>query len=397
MKGDGILMLDKLFYQKVLSRSFSIPVAVVYWDGSRDVYGEGTPEVTVIFKQAIPMKDLLQNASLALGTAYMNGQLEVQGSLQRLIYAAYTAPKSFLNDGSLKKFLPKQSHTETSSKYDVQHHYDLGNDFYQLWLDSTMTYSCAYFEHPDDSLEQAQRQKVHHILKKLNSQPGQRLLDIGCGWGTLMLTAAQEYHLNVTGITLSQEQYDFVSQQITKLGLKGQATVILEDYRALRAQPFDYITSVGMFEHVGPENLSLYFQTISNLLTDDGIALIHGITRQQGGAYNAWINRYIFPGGYIPGLTENIQHILAAGMQVFDVETLRRHYQQTLEYWDTNFNRHRAEIMAHSGTQFVRMWDLYLQACAASFESGNIDCLQFLISKGPSGRYLPLTRSYMYD
>ncbi|MFT9288452.1 class I SAM-dependent methyltransferase, partial [Liquorilactobacillus nagelii] len=379
-------MIDKLFYKTLLSKSFNIPVKVIYWDGKTEQYGDGKPEVTITFKEAVPVKEITRNASIALGEAYMDGRIEIDGSIQKLINAAYASADSFFHDSKLKRFLPKQSHSEKHSKYDVQKHYDLGNDFYKLWLDSTMTYSCAYFEHPDDTLEQAQLNKVHHIIKKLDPQPGKRFLDIGCGWGTLMLTAAKEYDLDVSGITLSEEQYKFVQQRIKDEGLEDHARVYLEDYRELKTGPYDYITSVGMFEHVGSENLAAYFDTIAKYLSNDGVALIHGITRQQGGAYNGWINQYIFPGGYIPGLTENLQHIIESGMQVFDLETLRRHYQHTLEHWDQNFNQHRTEIQEQMGERFTRMWDLYLQACAASFESGNIDCIQFLISKGPSGK-----------
>lgn len=390
-------MIDKLFYKTLLSKSFNIPVKVIYWDGKTEQYGDGKPEVTITFKEAVPVKEITRNASIALGEAYMDGRIEIDGSIQKLINAAYASADSFFHDSKLKRFLPKQSHSEKHSKYDVQKHYDLGNDFYKLWLDSTMTYSCAYFEHPDDTLEQAQLNKVHHIIKKLDPQPGKRFLDIGCGWGTLMLTAAKEYDLDVSGITLSEEQYKFVQQRIKDEGLEDHARVYLEDYRELKTGPYDYITSVGMFEHVGSENLAAYFDTIAKYLSNDGVALIHGITRQQGGAYNGWINQYIFPGGYIPGLTENLQHIIESGMQVFDLETLRRHYQHTLEHWDQNFNQHRTEIQEQMGERFTRMWDLYLQACAASFESGNIDCIQFLISKGPSGENLPMTRDYIYS
>ncbi|MFT9097571.1 class I SAM-dependent methyltransferase [Liquorilactobacillus sp.] len=390
-------MIDKIFYKKMLSKSFSIPVRVNYWDGESEVYGEGTPEVTITFKESVPVKEIMRNASIALGEAYMDGRIQIDGSIQKLVKAAYDSAESFFYNSKLKKFLPKQSHSEKISKYDVQSHYDLGNDFYRLWLDPTMTYSCAYFEHKDDNLEQAQMNKVRHIIRKLDPQQGKTLLDIGCGWGTLMLTAAKEFGLKVAGITLSEEQYKFVKQRIADEGLEDKAEVYLEDYRELKHEPFDYITSVGMFEHVGEENLGTYFKTIAKYLSNDGVALIHGITRQQGGAYNGWINQYIFPGGYIPGLNENLKHIIDAGMQVFDVETLRRHYQHTLEIWDENFKNHLDEISEKMDEKFTRMWDLYLQACAASFESGNIDCIQYLISKGPSGKNLPRTRDYIYE
>ncbi|MCP9328729.1 SAM-dependent methyltransferase [Liquorilactobacillus satsumensis] len=389
-------MLDKIFYKKMLSKSFNIPVRINYWDGTSEEYGQGEPEVTITFKEAVPIKDLLRNASIALGEAYMDGRIQIEGSIQRLVKSAYEAHDSFFYNSKLKHFLPKQSHSERHSKDDVQSHYDLGNEFYRLWLDPTMTYSCAYFESENDTLEQAQLNKVHHIIKKLHPQPGKTLLDIGCGWGTLMLTAAKEYGLDVSGITLSEEQYKFVQQRIKDEGLEAHAHVYLEDYRELKHGPFDYITSVGMFEHVGEDNLETYFQTVADYLSDDGVALIHGITRQQGGAYNGWINQYIFPGGYIPGMTENLEHIVAAGMQVFDLETLRRHYQRTLEIWERNFKQNIAKISESKDRKFIRMWDLYLQACAASFEAGNINVIQYLISKGPSGKNLPKTRDYIY-
>lgn len=391
-------MLEKTFYKSFLSKTFNIPVKVNYWDGTSDVYGDGQPKTTITFREAIPIKEITRNASIALGEAYMDGKIDIDGNIQELIESAYENADSFFHNSKFIKFLPKQSHTEKSSKTDVQDHYDIGNDFYKLWLDDTLTYSCAYFTNGNhDDLKQAQLDKVDHILQKLNPEPGKTLLDIGCGWGTLMLTAAEKYGLKVTGVTLSQEQFDLVQNRIHEKGLEDVAEVRLEDYRELGKEQWDYITSVGMFEHVGKENLGIYFQDVNRYLKDDGVALIHGITRQQGGAYNGWINKYIFPGGYVPGLTENVGHIVATGMQIFDMEPLRRHYQRTLEIWDANFNAKRAEVEKMMGTRFTRMWDMYLQACAASFQSGNIDVIQFLMTKGPSGRVLSTTRDYMYE
>jgi len=327
----------------------------------------------------------------------MDGRIEIDGSIQKLIESAYESAESFFNNSKFKRFMPKQSHSEKKSQEDIQSHYDVGNDFYEMWLDPTLTYSCAYFKHDSDTLEEAQIHKVHHIIQKLNPQPGKRMLDIGCGWGTLMLSAAKEYGLKVVGITLSQEQYNLVSKRIQDEGLSDVAEVRLQDYRELGDETFDYITSVGMFEHVGKDNLAMYFERVKHYLKDDGVALLHGITRQQGGATNGWLDKYIFPGGYVPGMTENLQHIVDCGLQVDDVESLRRHYQRTTELWDENFNAKREEIDAKMGTRFTRMWDLYLQACAASFQSGNIDVMQFLVSKGPSSRNLPMTRKYMYS
>ena len=390
-------MLEKTFYKSLLSRSFNIPVKVVYWDGKSAVYGDGEPEVTITFKEKIPIRDVTKNASIALGEAYMDGKIKIDGSIQKLITAAYESAGSFMRNSKFRRFLPKQGHSEKESESDVQSHYDVGNDFYKLWLDDTLTYSCAYFDHGNrDDLTKAQIDKVHHILKKFYPKPGKTLLDIGCGWGTLMLTAAKEYGLRVTGVTLSEEQFNLVQKRIKDEGLEDVAEVLLIDYRELGDRKWDYITSVGMFEHVGKENLGLYFKDIYKYLTNDGVALIHGITRQQGGAYNGWINKYIFPGGYIPGLQEMVGHIVENNMQIADIEMLRRHYQRTLEIWDMNFNAHRSQIEDMMGDRFTRMWDLYLQACAASFESGNIDVIQYLITKGASGKNLPMTRDYIY-
>ena len=389
-------MLEKTFYKMMLSKSFPFPVKVTYWDGKSEVYGNGTPEIEIVFNEKIPMSDITRNASLALGEGYMDKKIEIHGDIQKLIFGAYESAGSFMRSSKFRKFLPKQKHTEKQSEEDVQSHYDIGNDFYKMWLDPTMTYSCAYFEEGNtDDLEKAQIAKVHHILNKLHPEEGKTLLDIGCGWGTLMLTAAKEYGLKVTGVTLSEEQYKFVQKRIYDENLQDVAEVKLTDYRELGDQKWDYVTSVGMFEHVGSENLSEYFADIYKYLNQDGIALIHGITRQQGGATNAWINKYIFPGGYIPGLQEIVGDIVNNNLQITDMETLRRHYQRTLEIWDKNFNAARDQIQEKMGERFVRMWDMYLNACAASFESGNIDVIQYLLTKGPSGKNLPMTRAYM--
>ena len=389
-------MLEKTFYKELLKNSFNIPLKVTYWDQKTEQYGTGDPDIHITIHKPIPIKSIMNNASLALGEAYMNKTIEIDGSIEKLILAAYQSHDSFLYNKKFKQFMPTHTHSKNDDEEFVQDHYDIGNDFYKLWLDDTMTYSCAYFEKPDDTLKQAQLNKVHHILKKLNPQPGKTLVDIGCGWGTLMLTAAQEYHLKVTGITLSEEQYEYVVQKIKDLKLTDCAEVKLVDYREIKDQKWDYVVSVGMFEHVGHEDLPEYFRDVAQMLVDGGTALIHGITRQGSGALNAWIDKWIFPGGYIPGLTENIDNILNAGLQLSDMEMLRRHYQRTLEIWEQNFQAHRDEVTQMMDERFSRMWELYLQACAASFASGNIDVVQYLISKGPSGTNLPMTRDYVY-
>lgn len=388
-------MLEKTVYSQLISRAFDIPVEVTYWDGKTEVYGEGEPVAKIKFNKQIPLKSMTDQPTLVLGEAYMDKDIEIEGSIQELVASAFRTTDSFLTNNPFLKHLPKLSHSEKASQKDVQSHYDIGNDFYELWLDPTLTYSCAYFISENDTLEQAQLNKDRHILDKLKTEPGKQLLDIGSGWGTLLFMAAEDYDLHATGVTLSQEQFDYTKDQIAKRGLEGKVDVQLLDYREVKGQ-FDYITSVGMFEHVGKENLEIYFQKVADLLAPSGRALIHGITGQHEGAgEDPFLEKYIFPGGYIPNVSENLHHIMDAKMQFSDIEPLRRHYQKTLEIWTSNYHKVMDQVTEMYGERFVRMWDLYLQASAASFESGNIDVMQFLLTKQPSSTDLPMTREYM--
>lgn len=388
-------MLEKTVYNQLFSRSFSLPVEVTYWDGTTKRYGDtdNPPQIKIKIHEEISMKEITNNASLALGEAYMDHRIEIEGSIQALINDAYQQANSFLRGSDYLKWLPKkQKHTKKQNQADIHAHYDLGNDFYEMWLDPTLTYSCAYFETPEDTLEQAQINKVHHILDKLFIKDNDTLLDIGCGWGTLMFTAIKEYNVKATGITLSEEQYNHITNRIKEEHLEDKCRVLLMDYRDLKDETFDHITSVGMFEHVGADNLKEYFGVIQKLLAPKGTALIHGITRQQGGAVNAWINKYIFPGGYIPGLAEIVTDITDNDLQLIDLESLRRDYQLTLEHWTNNFHKVQDKVTETMGDSFYRMWDLYLQACAASFESSNIDVIQYLLVQ-PSNNDLPMHRA----
>ena len=297
----------------------------------------------------------------------------------------------------LKKFFSNETRSTSLTKQqkDIKHHYDLGNDFYELWLDETISYSCAYFCSPEDSLSQVQ--KIDYILKKLQLHPGESLLDIGSGWGWLIIRAAQQYGVNALGVTLSEEQYVKTKQRIAELGLTGQVDVKLMDYRTLAESnvKFDKVVSVGVVEHVGKANLPKYMQTVNKLLVPGGISVLHCITGQVEGPCNRWICKYIFPGGYIPSNRELVWLLPEHGFNLLDVESLRLHYAKILEHWSNNFEKNIDYVREKYGERFIKKWRLYLNACTASFRASGLNIHQITFSKGLNNE-LPMTRHYLY-
>lgn len=357
--------------------------------------GNGEPRFSIIFRKEPDLKDMMTSTSLALGEAYMRGDLEIDGDLYQALYYFLGQMGNFSVDTRVLRKLMFPSLARRKQKEDVSSHYDLGNDFYSLWLDQTLNYSCGYFESDNDSLYEAQKNKTRRILEKLNLKEGMEVLDIGCGWGYLLIEAAKKYKVRGTGITLSREQQQGFQKRIEEEGLKDVLKVELMDYRDLPGyeKKFDRIVSVGMLEHVGRDHYELFFQCIKRAMKPGGVFLLHFISALEEHPGDPWMKKYIFPGGVIPSLREIISLSSKYRFYLLDAESLRRHYNRTLLCWDRNFNEHRAEIEEKFGVTFARMWDLYLCACASTFQNGIIDLHQLLLTNGINNE-LPMTRWY---
>ena len=395
-----IMNIDKVFYKTLFKNLFSDSCRVKFWDGEVENYGEGEAKFEITFNETIPKADILSDPSIAFGEAYMTKKIDIKGSVEDVIASIYNNKESFLGGNSkYTNIIKKISNNLKNSKENIHHHYDIGNDFYKLWLDESMTYSCAYFRDSDDTLYEAQKNKVNHILKKLSLKEGETLLDIGCGWGELIINAAKKYKVKAMGVTLSSEQFARVQDRIKGENLSDLVEVQLVDYRQIKDRKFDRVVSVGMIEHVGKDHLNEYFSKVNELLIDGGVSLLHCITSQEDneeGGTNSWINKYIFPGGYIPSVNELVSHMKSEKLYCIDMESLRRHYRKTLQMWRENFENALPEISKTKDETFIRMWRLYLNACAASFDCGNIYLHQFLFTKGVNNE-LPWTREYIYD
>lgn len=371
-----------------------IPVSfAVKSDGNVEVIGEGEPEFTVTFNKEISKKDLLTSTSLALGEAYINGDIELDRDLYEVLDMFLGHMDKFTTDKSALKKLIHTSMSKKNQKIEVSSHYDIGNDFYKMWLDETMSYSCGYFKNPEDTLYDAQVNKVDHILEKLHLEKGMTLLDIGCGWGFLLTRAAEKYGVKGYGITLSQEQYNKFNSDIEKKGLQDLLEVHIMDYRDLEKSglSFDRVVSVGMLEHVGRGNYDLFLKSIDSVLKPKGLMLLHYISALEEHEGDPFIKKYIFPGGVVPSLREIVDLLPNYKFYTLDIESLRRHYNKTLLCWRDNFNKVKDKVIETKGINFARMWELYLASCAATFHNGIIDLHQILISKGVNND-LPMTR-----
>lgn len=357
------------------------------------------PSVTVRFHDRMLPLRLVINPSLAFGEAYMDGTLTIErGSLRDLLHLVtqgMAALDSFLIErlrARLSRALGRSNHLRRA-RANVAHHYDLSADLYSLFLDDDRQYSCAYFKSGEESLETAQNAKKRHLAAKLLLRPGCEVLDIGSGWGGLAIELAQTDNANVTGITLSTEQLKSARERAATADLSHRVRFELRDFREEQGR-YDRIVSVGMFEHVGPADYVTFFESVARALKPDGVALVHSIGRMgRPGTPDPWISKYIFPGGYVPALSEVVAAVEKAGLWITDIEILRLHYAETLRLWHDRFQARRSEAEALYDERFCRMWEFYLSCCEMLFRNGPMMVFQIQLAHKPDA--VPLTRDYI--
>jgi cyclopropane-fatty-acyl-phospholipid synthase len=396
----GMFLLRELLGQ-IIRRG---TLTVIAPDGGSHHIGSGTPSITIRVADPGVIPHLVFNPDLAFGEAYMNGTLVIEGGdIYDFVDLCFANMGSSSGHGlrrvraSINRLIRRvtQHNPIPIARANVAHHYDLSDALYELFLDADRQYSCAYFVKPEDTLECAQEQKKRRLAAKLLLRRGQRVLDIGSGWGGLSTYFAQVADVDVTGVTLSVEQHAYAQRRAVEIGVGDRVRFLLKDYRQEYGL-YDRIVSVGMFEHVGVGHYCEYFKKVSDLLEDDGVALIHTIGRADGpGAANAWINKYIFPGGYVPALSEILPAIERAGLYVTDIEVLRLHYAETLKAWRQRFNANRERIAELYDERFCRMWEFYLAGCEAAFRHGGLVNFQIQLSKRVDA--VPLTRNYLSE
>ena len=386
-------------------RDLDVPLSITLWNGRRLAPREA-PGVSVTVRSPQVLASFVRPTMGKLARHYVEQQLDVEGEVRQIlrITEALASPAENAN-GTTSRLRRWIGHTRAFDSKSIRYHYDVNDDFYALWLDSRRVYSCAYFRGADDTLALAQEQKLDHICRKLMLKPGERLLDIGCGWGALVMWAAERYKVRATGVTLSQNQYDYARAKIREAGLEELCEVRLLDYRDIPEDaPYDKIASVGMFEHVGRKNLPLYFGKIYRLLKPGGLVMNHGITlnsvdgQELGSDIGSFIDEYVFPGGELTHVSKVIAEMSEQGLESWDVESLRPHYARTLWQWVDGLEAHRHAAAAIVGEKIYRIWRIYMAGSAHAFERGWMSVYQVLAGRPHADGRLGCasTREYMY-
>lgn len=356
--------------------------------------GQGQVAAEIIIHRPTLLWRLWRCPSLAFGESYMKGDIEVRGHLLDVLEGFYCAWPGIASEwhNRMTEWCHSLSwrNSRRQAISNARHHYNIGNDFYKLWLDPTLTYSCAYFLHEDDDLATAQQQKLEVVCQKACLRPGKTLLDIGCGWGSLLFHAARHHGVLAVGVTPVKAQADYIEAEARRQRLGDQVRVICGDWRDVTGR-FDRIISIGMFEHVGLKQYPAFFRRWHELLMDGGLSVLHTIGRMKPQPVDPWIRRYIFPGGYLPALTQITSHVAGADLWVGDIENLHLHYARTLSCWSERFQAVRDRVVSMYDESFARMWWLYLQGAEAGFRWGDLQLWQVVLMKDKDAP-LPLDR-----
>jgi cyclopropane-fatty-acyl-phospholipid synthase len=366
----------------------SAPIQFMLWDGFELPSAADPPVATILFKNRPALLSWVWDPELNFGEAYMSGAVEIRGDLVRLLEEIY---RSF-DFSKPRTWWPWQKSNDAGAARDnVHHHYDLGNEFYRLWLDREMVYTCAYFPTPDSTLEEAQLAKMDLVCRKLQLKPGERVIEAGCGWGSLALFMARYYGVTVRAFNISAEQIAYARNRAKEDGLADRVEFIEDDYRHVRGD-YDVFVSIGMLEHVGMPDYPTFGRVIDRALTYHGRGLLHFIGRNQAAPLNPWIRKRIFPGAYAPTLREVFEHVLEPqALSVLDVENLRLHYAKTLECWRQRFDGSAHQVATIFDDTFVRAWRLYLAGSHSAFTTGSMQLFQVLFARGSSNA-IPWTR-----
>jgi cyclopropane-fatty-acyl-phospholipid synthase len=389
---------DRWLVRRLLESAGQPPIAIILWDGSVFMPDAAQAIARLLIHDRRALQKLVAYPDYEFGELYSAGRIDIEGDLVAFLHILNRHLDAATQEGLHARFLRALSrhvnNTEARARDNIHHHYDIGNEFYRLWLDEQMVYTCAYFPTPDATLEQAQTAKLDYVCRKLRLRPGERVVEAGCGWGALALHMARQYGVSVKAYNISREQNAYARARARREQLHDRVEFIADDYRAIRGK-YDAFVSVGMLEHVGMDNYAALAAVIDAVLSADGRGLIHSIGRDRPSPMSAWIARRIFPGAYTPSLGEMMSLFEPAGFSVLDIENLRLHYAKTLEHWLARYEANSARVEDMFDATFVRLWRLYLAGAQAAFTSGYMQLFQVIFNRHGNNR-VPWTRDDLY-
>jgi len=388
---------ERYFLRRVLDAMGSPRFAVALWDGFKVSPKDAAPVATVNVHSRSALNQLLRQGDMGFGDAFSNGGISVEGDLVAMLVAAFTVPEPTGIAAVVKSLQQRKprANTKDGSRENIHHHYDIGNDFYRLWLDKEMQYTCAYFPEDDLTIEAAQQAKMDHVCRKLQLRPGDRVAEAGCGWGGLARHMALNYGAKVSSWNVSAEQVQYATDRAKAEGYDDRVTYVLDDYRNITGE-YDAFVSVGMLEHVGLDNYTELGSVVDRCLTQNGRALVHTIGRNRPRLMNPWIEKRIFPGAYPPTLKEMMEIFEPNRFSVLDVENLRLHYAKTLAHWLARYDASDEQVQAEFGEDFARAWRLYLAGSQAAFLAGGLQLFQVVFTRERNNE-LAATRRHLYS